>query len=240
MRRGMFGVGKLSGCGEECSEWASCQDEERDVRSGQVVRMRRGMFGVEGCLEWASCQDEERDVWSGQVVRMRRGMFGVGKLSGCGEGCLEWGVLSTEMELNSGSRTEFISADILENPIEYGRTGGWFFSFTKVVVFVLVALTAAVLTGVIVYFSFPCSRVEVDRVVLYMPNSRIEGSSSEPGSDRLNGTTPTGSPDTLDSTTSVPVTDLRLPNTLIPLHYKLRVQPFIEESHGDNFTFQVK
>ncbi|CAG2055037.1 unnamed protein product [Timema podura] len=151
---------------------------------------------------------------------------------------LKMGVLSTEMELNSGSRTEFISADILENPIEYGRTGGWFFSFTKVVVFVLVALTATVLTGVIVYFSFPCSRVEVDRVVLSMPNSRIEGSSSEPGSDRLNGTTPTGSPDALDSTTSVPVTDLRLPNTLIPLHYKLRVQPFIEESRGDNFTFQ--
>nr|CAD7568776.1 unnamed protein product [Timema californicum] len=148
------------------------------------------------------------------------------------------GVLSTEMELNSGSRTEFISADILENPIEYGRTGGWFFSFTKVVVFVLTALTVAVLTGVIVYFSFPCSRVEVDCVVLYMPNSRIAGSSSEPGSDRLNGTSPSGSPDGLDSTTSVPVTDLRLPDSLIPLHYKLRVQPFIEESSGDNFTFQ--
>lgn len=119
------------------------------------------------------------------------------------------------------SRAEFISDDTINDGLKYTRNGGCFVTTKKAIAFVVLAVVSLLTVIILMYY--------------YGPNTKLEMFQTEVVNDieqLLNQTI----------NEEVSKEDLRLPDHVHPIHYRLKLHPILDEPSEDNFTFtgQVK
>ncbi|XP_050293246.1 aminopeptidase N-like isoform X2 [Anthonomus grandis grandis] len=118
------------------------------------------------------------------------------------------------------SRTEFITDDTINDGLRYSRNGGCFVTTKKAIAFVVLALLSLFIVIVLMYYYGPNTKLQLLRTEINDIEQLLNETINE----------------------EIAKEDLRLPNDLHPMHYKLNLFPILDEPREDNFTFtgQVK